>query len=92
MLPEGYKKGLHNPKEGMTMAARNCNSAPSSLLGKACTAIRQWKLYCPSLTILTPLPGTDLFRRLREKLTTQNLELFDLVHAVPPTQLSLAET
>jgi radical SAM superfamily enzyme YgiQ (UPF0313 family) len=53
--------------------------------------IRHWKLYSPSLTILTPLPGTDLFRRLKEKLTTQNLELFDLVHAVLPTRLSLAE-
>jgi len=53
--------------------------------------IHQWKLYSPSLTVLTPLPGTDLFRRLKEKLTTQNLELFDLVHAVLPTRLSLAE-
>jgi len=53
--------------------------------------IRQWKLYSPSLTILTPLPGTELFRRFKEKLTTHNLELFDLVHAVLPTRLSLAE-
>jgi radical SAM superfamily enzyme YgiQ (UPF0313 family) len=53
--------------------------------------IRQWKLYSPSITVLTPLPGTELFRRVKEKLTTQNLELFDLVHAVLPTRLSLAE-
>lgn len=53
--------------------------------------ILNWKLYSPSLTILTPVPGTDLFRRLKEKLTTQNLELFDFVHAVLPTRLSLEE-
>jgi radical SAM superfamily enzyme YgiQ (UPF0313 family) len=53
--------------------------------------IQQWNLYSPSLTILTPLPGTELFRRFKENLTTQNLELFDLVHAVLPTRLSLAE-
>ncbi len=53
--------------------------------------IRHWKLYCPSLTILTPVPGTDLFLRMKEKLTTQNLELFDMTHAVLPTRLSLAE-
>jgi len=53
--------------------------------------IRHWKLYSPSLTILTPLPGTELFHRLKEKLTTQNLELFDFVHAVLPTRLSLLD-
>jgi radical SAM superfamily enzyme YgiQ (UPF0313 family) len=53
--------------------------------------IRQWKLYFPSFTILTPLPGTELYRRLRERLTTENLELFDCVHAVLPTRLSLPD-
>lgn len=53
--------------------------------------IRRWKLYSPSITVLTPLPGTEFFRRVKEKLTTQNWELFDLVHAVLPTRLSLAD-
>ena len=48
------------------------------------------KLYSPSLTILTPLPGTDLFARVKEKLVTTNYELFDYVHAVLPTKLKLA--
>ena len=47
------------------------------------------KLYSPSLTILTPLPGTELFARLKEKLVTTNYELFDYVHAVLPTKLKL---
>ncbi|HEX7371333.1 MAG TPA: radical SAM protein, partial [Thermodesulfobacteriota bacterium] len=45
------------------------------------------KLYSPSLTILTPLPGTDLFDRVKERLVTTNYELFDYVHAVLPTRL-----
>jgi hopanoid C-3 methylase len=49
------------------------------------------KLYSPSLTILTPLPGTDLFARVKEKLVTTNYELFDYVHAVLPTKLKLAD-
>lgn len=53
--------------------------------------IRGWKLYSPSLTILTPLPGTELFQRVGKSLTYQNLELFDLVHVLLPTKLSLEE-
>jgi radical SAM superfamily enzyme YgiQ (UPF0313 family) len=49
------------------------------------------KLYSPSLTILTPLPGTDIFDRVKERLVTTNYELFDYVHAVLPTRLRLAE-
>ena len=49
------------------------------------------KLYSPSLTILTPLPGTELFARVKEKLVTTNYELFDYVHAVLPTKLQLAD-
>jgi len=53
--------------------------------------IRQWRLYSPSLSILTPLPGTDLFHRLKNRLTSRNLELFDLAHAVLPTRLNLRD-
>lgn len=40
-------------------------------------------------TVLTPLPGTALFDQLQEALVTRNWEMFDLVHAVVPTRLSL---
>lgn len=53
--------------------------------------ILERKLYSPSLTILTPLPGTELFARVKEKLITTNYELFDYVHAVLPTKLKLAD-
>ena len=49
------------------------------------------KLYSPSLTILTPQPGTELFARVKEKLVTTNYELFDYVHAVLPTKLKLPD-
>jgi radical SAM superfamily enzyme YgiQ (UPF0313 family) len=49
------------------------------------------RLYSPSLTILTPLPGTELFARVKERLITTNYELFDYVHAVLPTRLKLAD-
>lgn len=53
--------------------------------------IRRWKLYHPSLTIYTPFPGTELFKRMKEKLTVKNWELFDAVHAVLPTNMNLRE-
>lgn len=53
--------------------------------------ILERKLYSPSLTILTPLPGTELFARVKEKLITTNYELFDYVHAVLPTKLKLID-
>lgn len=40
-------------------------------------------------TVLTPLPGTALFEQVQEALTTRDWEMFDLVHAVLPTKLSL---
>ena len=45
----------------------------------------------PSFTVLTPLPGTVLYRKLGAQVNTHDCELFDLLHAVLPTQLSLPE-
>lgn len=53
--------------------------------------IRQLKLQYASFTILTPLPGSELYRERKKELTTDRLELFDLLHAVVPTTLPLAE-
>lgn len=49
--------------------------------------VRRWKLGRVAFTILTPLPGTRLFEDLRDRLTTSDRELFDLLHAVVPTRL-----
>ena len=53
--------------------------------------VRRLKLKWPLFAVLTPLPGTALFEEMRERLTTSDYGLFDLVHAVLPTRLPLAE-
>ena len=45
----------------------------------------------PSFSVLTPLPGTDLAHQIGDKITTTNYELFDLLHSVLPTNLSLPD-
>jgi radical SAM superfamily enzyme YgiQ (UPF0313 family) len=45
----------------------------------------------PLFTILTPLPGTQLYRAYKDKLLTTDHRLFDLLHAVLPTRLPRAE-
>ncbi len=47
--------------------------------------------YNSGFSVLTPLPGTDLWREASARLTTDDWEMFDIVHAVLPTRLPLAE-
>jgi len=47
--------------------------------------------YNSGFSVLTPLPGTDLWQAAQARLTTQNWEMFDIVHAVLPTRLPLAD-
>lgn len=53
--------------------------------------IEQMGAYNSGFSILTPLPGTDLWEHDRNRLTTQNWEMFDIVHAVLPTKLPLEQ-
>jgi len=41
----------------------------------------------PIVTILTPLPGTEMYRQREKALITDDLRLFDLLHSVLPTRL-----
>ncbi|MDD9938119.1 MAG: radical SAM protein [Myxococcales bacterium] len=45
----------------------------------------------PLVTILTPLPGTQLYRAYKDKLMTTDYRLFDLLHCVLPTKLPREE-
>jgi hopanoid C-3 methylase len=45
--------------------------------------------YNSGFSVLTPLPGTDLWDTAKEKVTTHDWEMYDIVHAVLPTTLSL---
>ena len=47
--------------------------------------------YNSGFSVLTPLPGTDLWETAQSQVTTHNWEMFDIVHAVLPTRLSLPD-
>ncbi len=43
----------------------------------------------PQFTIMTPLPGTEIFPRMRTAITDTRHHLYDVLHAVVPTKLPL---
>ncbi len=49
------------------------------------------RITVPQFTVLTPLPGTDLFREIEKKILTRNYELYDFTHSVLPTKLDARE-
>jgi len=44
-------------------------------------------LPCPTFTVLTPLPGTELWETSKGQLTTDDYNLFDVMHLVLPSKL-----
>jgi radical SAM superfamily enzyme YgiQ (UPF0313 family) len=53
--------------------------------------IEETGAYNSGFSILTPLPGTDLWESAQRQVTTHDWEMYDIVHAVLPTRLSLEE-
>jgi radical SAM superfamily enzyme YgiQ (UPF0313 family) len=53
--------------------------------------VREMRLNEPIFSVLTPLPGTDLYEARKNDLLTHNYEMFDLVHSVLPTRLPREE-
>ena len=53
--------------------------------------INSLEIGIPLVTILTPLPGTQLYKAYRNQLLTNDYRLFDLLHSVLPTRLPRAE-
>jgi hypothetical protein len=49
--------------------------------------VKAAKLPNPTFTILTPLPGTELWQQLEPKLTTHDYGYFDVSHLVLPATL-----
>ena len=47
--------------------------------------------YNSGFSVLTPLPGTDLWDEVRNDVMTEDWELFDITHTVLPTKLPLDE-
>ena len=48
------------------------------------------RIKTPTFSVLTPLPGTELFREMESRLITRDYRLFDIAHAVLPTRLPLS--
>jgi len=44
-------------------------------------------LPCPTFTVLTPLPGTELWETMKPQITTDDYNLFDVMHLVLPSRL-----
>jgi hopanoid C-3 methylase HpnR len=56
--------------------------------------VRQWCLEVPeivNLSVNTPYPGTETWRREQRRLASLDYRLFDIQHAVLPTKLPLEE-
>ena len=47
--------------------------------------------YNSGFSILTPLPGTDLWDTAKQQVVTHDWEMYDIVHTVLPTKLPLDE-
>jgi radical SAM superfamily enzyme YgiQ (UPF0313 family) len=59
---------------------------------------RAYRQYCRALSlnfatfaVLTPLPGTDFYQEVEERLITHNYDFFDFIHTLLPTALPLKE-
>jgi radical SAM superfamily enzyme YgiQ (UPF0313 family) len=55
------------------------------------TYCRRLGLNFASFAVLTPLPGTDLYAEVEERLVTKNYDLFDFLHTQLPTALPMKE-
>jgi radical SAM superfamily enzyme YgiQ (UPF0313 family) len=53
--------------------------------------VRRLKHKYATFTVMTPLPGTQLHAENKERLLSTKPELFDMIHALLPTRLPLAE-
>ncbi|MFQ5890304.1 MAG: B12-binding domain-containing radical SAM protein [Gemmatimonadota bacterium] len=51
--------------------------------------LEEMRLDQPVFTVLTPLPGTELYEQYRSELVTNNYLMYDVVHSVLPTRLPL---
>ncbi len=47
--------------------------------------------YNSGFSVLTPLPGTDLWDEAKAQVTTHDWEMYDIIHTVLPTRLPLDE-
>lgn len=49
--------------------------------------VREMKHNCATFTVMTPLPGTELYESSKERMFSHKPELFDMLHSLLPTAL-----
>lgn len=52
---------------------------------------RKLGLRFATFAVLTPLPGTDFYAEVKDRLITHNYDLFDFIHTLLPTTLPIDE-
>jgi radical SAM superfamily enzyme YgiQ (UPF0313 family) len=52
---------------------------------------RDLDLNFATFSVLTPLPGTDLYETVGDRLITRNYDYFDFLHTLLPTRMPLEE-
>ncbi|MFH0916789.1 MAG: radical SAM protein [bacterium] len=53
--------------------------------------VRSLKLNFVSFSVLTPLPGTDLYEEVKDRLIDRDFDHFDFIHTLLPTALPLKQ-
>lgn len=53
--------------------------------------VRSMKHNYATFTVMTPLPGTELYERNRERMLSHKPELFDMLHTLLPTRLPMEQ-
>lgn len=96
-------KGNHvenNSKAAEFLERHRIPFSPSFIIDPSYTArdferlrafLAKMRIQSPSFSILTPLPGTGLYDEMQEELQTSDYELYDLLHAILPTELNLTD-
>ena len=49
------------------------------------------ELFHPVFSVLTPLPGSELYKECYDQIINRNFDFFDLIHSVLPTRLERKE-
>jgi radical SAM superfamily enzyme YgiQ (UPF0313 family) len=53
--------------------------------------VKRTRVQIPVFSVLTPFPGTEIYKERAGELTTKNYELYDVLHAILPTRLELGQ-
>jgi radical SAM superfamily enzyme YgiQ (UPF0313 family) len=53
--------------------------------------VRKLKLKYATFTVMTPLPGTELYESVKDRLLTERPEMFDMLHALVQPRLPMQE-